>query len=210
MTAQPARPPNEVSGATRHGARAGRAARRLFFALWPSEARQAELVDAARAALASVRGGRCTEPASLHLTLVFLGAVPESALASVRACALQVSESSRLARPGLEVTLDALEYWGRSRVVCATAGRPSAQSAALAQRLTEGLRGAGFSPDLKPFRAHVTLVRQLARRPGVPENVTLHLAPVAWTFADFALVESRPGPRGSLYSVLETWPLCRA
>lgn len=184
---------------------------RLFFALWPTEFLQRELEAAASHALGAVREGNRVARESLHLTLVFLGSVPRSSVKCVRACAQRVSEASTLAPHGLEVTLDALERWSRSRLLCATAHREPEPAAQLARSLKDALCSAGFSPDLKPFRAHVTLVRQLRggaiSRQGAPE---LRIAPVVWKFGDFALVESRPGPGGSAYSVLETWPLCRA
>lgn len=184
--------------------------RRVFFALWPREASQTRLVDAARTALAAVRGGSRVKPANLHLTLAFLGAVPAAALEPIRSCALTIAEAWNEVPPDIEVTLDLLEYWGRSRVLCATSSRPSAPAAALASRLTAGLGRVGFRLDLKPFRAHVTLVRQLERRALDSADGTLRLPPVAWRFTDFALIESQPRPRGALYSVLDAWSLCRA
>ena len=199
---------DEVSSPMRGEPQAPR--RRLFFALWPGAVRQTELVRAAQGALHAVRGGRRTDPASLHLTLAFLGEVLESDLDRVRACALRASAASAAAPPGLEVTLDGLEYWARSQVLCATSSRPSADAAAFAEVLKAALRGVGLSPDLKPFRAHVTLVRQLSRRAAGRKDALRVLPPVSWIFPDFVLVESRPGPRGSLYSILESWPLFRA
>jgi hypothetical protein len=57
--------------------------------------------------------------------------------------------------------------------------------------------------EIKPFRAHVTLVRKVPR--GTYDRA---LQPVLWSFTDFALVGSRPGPDGSSYSILNSWPLC--
>lgn len=190
---------------------AERSARRLFFALWPSRAMQAELADAARDVLAAVRGGRWIERESLHLTLVFLGSVPQSAVGTVHACARSAAEASSLEPPGIEIALDTIEYWPRAEVLCAIASRRSASAAVLARHLKEALGAAGFGPDPKPFRAHVTLVRKLRRRPAGRRRVPRpRLRPVVWTFGDFALVESRPGPQGSAYSVLESFPLCEA
>lgn len=181
--------------------------RRLFFALWPTASMQSELAAAARLAMDSVHGGRVVPRESLHLTLAFLGSVPEPAIVTVRESAREACQaypSAGSAAPSLEVTLDEIDYWPRSQVLCATASRESAGAAELAQGLKQSLSAAGFSPDLKPFRAHVTLARQVRGRPADGE-----LSPVRWAFSDFALVESRTGPSGSLYSVLESWPLFR-
>ncbi len=179
--------------------------RRLFFALWPTASMQSELAAAARVATDSAHGGRVVPRESLHLTLAFLGSVPEPAIVTVRESALGVRPSAGSGAPSLEVTLDEIDYWPRSQMLCATASRESAGAAELAERLKRSLSAAGFSPDLKPFRTHVTLARQVRGRPSGRT-----MSSVRWTFGEFALVESRTGPRGSLYSVLDSWPLCRA
>ncbi len=179
--------------------------RRLFFALWPTAAMQSKLGAAVRDAMGSVHGGREVPEENLHLTLAFLGSVPETAIVTVRESACQACRGAGSGPPSLELTLDAIDYWPRSQVLCATASRESAGAAELAEGLKQSLAAAGFSPDLKPFRAHVTLARQVRDRPSGRK-----LSPVGWTFGAFALVESRTGPSGSLYSVLDSWPLCRA
>lgn len=224
-------------------------AHRLFLALWPTAAMQSELADAARAVMESARGGREIPRESLHLTLAFLGSVPEASLPTLRKLAsatpsklaadarrvgdgLPAGGASRTgdalragggrraddgpraddarraagtAPSSLDVTLDAIDYWPRSQLLCAMASRTPGGAAQLAEALRQSLVAAGFSPDLKPFRAHVTLARQVRARPAARG-----MSPVKWTFDDFALIESRTGPAGSLYSVLERWPLGRA
>jgi RNA 2',3'-cyclic 3'-phosphodiesterase len=180
-------------------------ARRLFFALWPTAAMQSELAAAVRAAMGSVHRGWEVQEEKLHLTLAFLGSVPEPAIVTVRESARQACRTAASGPPSLELTLDTIDYWPRSQVLCATASRETAGAAELAEGLKQSLSAAGFTPDLKPFRAHVTLARQVRERPPARE-----MSPVRWTFGDFALVESRTGASGSLYSVLDSWPLCRA
>ncbi len=242
-------------------------AHRLFLALWPTAAMQSELADAARAVMESARGGREIPRESLHLTLAFLGSVPEASLPTLRELAsaapwklaadarrvgdglpaggapqtgdalrasggpwaddglragsgpragdgprandgLRADDELRTAGTApssLDVTLDAIDYWPRSQLLCAMASRTPGGAAQLAEALRQSLVAAGFSPDLKPFRAHVTLARQVRARPAARG-----MSPVKWTFDDFALIESRTGPAGSLYSVLERWPLGRA
>jgi RNA 2',3'-cyclic 3'-phosphodiesterase len=186
---------------------------------------QRELLAAARTALDSMRGGRPVVAENLHVTLAFLGSVPEASLEAVKECARMASEESRVAPPGLDVTLDALDYWRRSRVLCAVPSREPAGAAELADGLKRALCAAGFTPDLKPFRAHVTLARRVGRGAagmlpspagggGAPAAIreaagaSPRFPPVLWRFSEFSLAESRTGSVGSTYSVLGAWPLC--
>ena len=105
---------------------------------------------------------------------------------------------------------DALEYWSKPKILCATAADDIAAAPArvLAQRLGEGALAAGFTPDIKPFRPHLTLVRKVraARASALTWPQTLEPGFVL-RCEKFALMQSRPGERGSIYSVVESWPL---
>ena len=59
-------------------------AMRLFFALWPAREMADALTDWA-APIAGQSGGRLTRAETIHMTLAFLGNVPDSSLP--RACA---------------------------------------------------------------------------------------------------------------------------
>ncbi|HTW39181.1 MAG TPA: RNA 2',3'-cyclic phosphodiesterase [Steroidobacteraceae bacterium] len=173
------------------------ARRRLFFALWPSAAMQEALASAARRTIESLRSGRPVPRGNLHLTLAFLGSVPESSVEVLEDAA------RRLDRAGaVTITFDAIEYWARAEILCAAARSAPQVAAAFAQTLKQALLSNGFAPDLKPFRPHVTLARQVRQRPS-----ECALAQVSWTFGEFALMESRSSPEGSLYSVVASWPL---
>jgi len=175
--------------------------RRLFFALWPSAVEQQALADNFRDAV-ELSGGRAVVPSNLHLTLAFLGSVLEDALPLVRSIGLMVSEAVRVAHEPIELTFDGVEHWRRPRIICATASVAPPAALALADALKRDLTSAGFTPDLKAFRAHVTLARKVLRAEH------LQAASMTLTFRDFSLVESRSELHGSSYSVIECWPLC--
>lgn len=175
--------------------------RRLFLALWPQSSLQVTLAEATRGALLA-GGGRPVPPESFHITLAFLGSVPERRLVEVIAIVGRVADET--AWPALQFDFDGIEYWKKSKVVCATASSPPPGAVALADTLKSQLHAAGFTPDLKPFRAHITLVRKVLRPIPIP---AMNIEPVILNFTAFALVESRTEPEGAVYRVLESFPL---
>lgn len=185
--------------------------RRLFFALWPSTEQQGAIADAAREFVQG-SGARGVPDTNLHVTLAFLGSVPEARVEELVAIARRVAASGA-ARPPLRIAFDRVEYWKKAQVLCAVPSRlapetrsTNADAASLAAALKIDLVAAGFTPDLKPFRAHVTLARKVPRR----SNWNLCLRPVSWRFTGFSLIESRTAASGALYSIVESWLLAKA
>lgn len=178
--------------------------RRLFFALWPDKLMQSALADATRA-IADACDGRAVPAENFHLTLAFLGSVPESKLADLSRIAGAVADAFR-SLPSrsspIVITLDKAEHWRKPEVLCATGLEPPPAAVALAQVLKEALVAGGFAPDLKPFRVHATLARKVRRVSGA-----LTMLPIEWSFAEFHLIESRTDPKGSSYSTIQRWSL---
>jgi len=168
--------------------------RRLFFALWPTDAVRARLAAEAQS---RAELGRVIPASNLHVTVVFLGAVPEQRLAGVL-------EAGKLTRPvRFLLHLDRVEFWRRSNLICLTAGHTPAQLQAIVDGLHAALGERGFELHAHEiFRPHVTLVRDVSR--GLAAAA---IAPVQWPIESLALVESKVGQRGSEYTVLEEWKL---
>jgi 2'-5' RNA ligase len=185
-------------------------AHRLFFALWPNDADRQVLVRNVAPIVASV-GGRPTRTSNLHATLVFLGSVSDDQLPLVHSIASNVSAIVSTACEPIQLTFDRIEHWRKPQVVVATASRTPPAATALAEVLGRDLVSAGFTPDLKPFRAHITLARKIRRIVGVDAaNIDSELTAPSTTlnFRDFSLVESRTVDGSSTYSVRAVWPLC--
>jgi 2'-5' RNA ligase len=172
--------------------------RRLFFALWPTDAVRAQLAAEVQAQAAL---GRAIPARNLHLTAVFLGAVPAERVA-------RVQESARSAQKltfggKFMLHLERVEFWRRSNLICLTAEHAPPELLSIVDALRTGLRERGFElRDQETFRPHVTLVRDVARGPAAAG-----VAPVRWPVESFALIESQVGQRGSEYTVLDEWPL---
>ena len=168
--------------------------RRLFFALLPgAEARSA--LDALARRYAPARARR-VPLADLHLTLLFLGSVPDAELA--RLCAA----AAAIAAPPFSLALDRIERW-RGGLLCAT-GTAGAEALAFYQQLLGGVQAAGYVVDTRPFRAHATLARDLPRAAG---RVDEPIEPVRLQADSFCLMESRERAEGGRYSVLAQWRL---
>jgi RNA 2',3'-cyclic 3'-phosphodiesterase len=179
------------------------AARRLFFALWPDEEARSALAHATAEAVRHC-GGRAVPAANLHMTLAFLGSVPQGRLPHLQRAARALGAVFAPDGP-LSLTFDRLAHWPGPQILCAIAGGETPAVPALATALREALVAAGFSPDLKPFEVHVTVARKVARPPAAAL-----MRPVAWCFESFALVDSRTERAGPIYSVVESYPLVKA
>lgn len=170
--------------------------RRLFFALWPMDEFRADLVSATQN-IARDSGGRVIPPENLHVTLLFLGQVPNTRFDAVQQAADALAHA-----PAFELSFDRVEVWGRANLLCLTTSTTPPAAAALADKLGHSLRDERAETSEREFRPHITLARDLPRR-RQPEAVQPSLMKVN----DFVLVDSRPGPSGSRYEVLRRWPL---
>jgi RNA 2',3'-cyclic 3'-phosphodiesterase len=140
---------------------------------------------------------------NLHVTLSFLGSVPCERMADLRRIGATVAGNLCKDRP-LAIRFEQLVAWTQARVLCAVPKAEPEPVSALAAVLTAVVVAAGFAPDLKPFRAHVTVARKVTARLQLPS-----FAPVEWRFDGFALVDSRTEAAGPVYSVVESWPLVK-
>ena len=181
--------------------------RRLFFALWPDEAQRGALADAAAE---SVRhsGGRPVPVSSVHVTLAFLGSVPERRVGELHSIAHGIARAWPAEARPMHLTFDRLVHWAKPQILCVLGSEtPDAQPghvARLAAALKDETAAAGFSPDLKPFRAHVTVARK------VTHASALHPLPeVPWSFDAFALIASDTRSAGPVYSVVESYSLVK-
>ncbi len=169
--------------------------RRLFFALWPGEAERAALA-AWQSALHNLCGGRVMRADTLHTTLVFLGEVAEHRLEALHLAAQETDFQA------FELTLDHAHYWGHNHIVHAAPEATPPNLAELVDRLERNLRKHRFVFDERPYKPHVTLLRN-ARWSDAPLPP---MPPVNWAFREFVLVQSLSDGQGARYEVLERFP----
>ena len=129
----------------------------------------------------------------LHLTLLFLGEVPEE-----REPALLEAASQVVPAP-FSVSLDVVDSFARAKVLWVGCRETPAALGTLARQIRERVAAAGFEFDRKPLVPHVTVMRDLVRPP-----LPVAIAPLRWDVRGFALVHSAPGSR---YHVVSHWPV---
>jgi 2'-5' RNA ligase len=183
--------------------------RRLFVALEPPDgvrrrvaALAAEVRQAAGRAAADVRW---IPAENLHLTLQFLGAVPEERVAQVTEA---VTAAAAAAQPlSLEVRgAGGFPNARRARVLWLGLHGEVEPARALVADLGRRLAPLGFAPEARPWSAHLTIGR--ARDPRGAPGLAGALASqaegegVPWRAADLVLFESHLSPKGPRYEVV--------
>jgi 2'-5' RNA ligase len=167
---------------------------RLFIALWPEAPAQAALfAESARFAAL----GRRIPAAKLHVTLAFLGDTEVARIAQLQ----QLIADARLR--ACDVTLDRYGHFAQPRILWASSAAVPQEIIAYQQRLSAALAAGGWRTDQRPFRLHVSLLRDCARPP--PAQLQAGLS-VAWPLRDVALVRSEFAAGGPSYTVLSRTP----
>jgi 2'-5' RNA ligase len=171
---------------------------RVFFALWPSPPLASALADVALAA-AKRYGGRTSRPDTIHLTLAFLGEVPEAALPTL--CAL----AAELKAPPFELVIDRLGFWPHNHLLWAGCSTTPAPLQDMVVDLQNTLIAAGFTPDLagRRFTPHLTLLRKVPviSQPGSAEPLP-EISPLPWHCSRWVLVRSRSNAQGASYQAI--------
>jgi RNA 2',3'-cyclic 3'-phosphodiesterase len=171
---------------------------RLFFALWPPSEVAEQLAAIARD-VAQRFGGKPTRQETLHLTLAFLGEVPDEALGPLTQMA------RRIAGAAFTLKLDRLGYWPRKELLWAGESATSVALAELAAALRQALREAeiAVADRGQPFAPHITLLRRLSENQPAPAAIET----IRWPCSSFGLIRSRRSDAGSVYEVLGEFPL---
>jgi len=180
-----------------------------------------ELPDAASDALSSVQGGlgaerhpyvKWVDPGGIHLTLKFLGNIDAgkvSAITDAIARAAQGVSPFRLELGGL----GAFPNPRRPNVIWVAVTGDVERLASLQRGIDRLLVPLGFSPESRPFTAHLTLGRLRERasageRQRIGESLTtVQPEEVYFEVGEVSLMRSTLTPSGALYSRLSSIPL---
>lgn len=178
---------------------------RLFVAL--------DFPDEVRARLAGLAGGvpgaRWTDADSLHLTLRFIGEVPDDTAADIDAALAEI------AAPGFDLVLDGVGVFGsgrNARVLWAGVERNDAL-AHLQGKIESALVRCGLPAEERKFSPHITLAR-LKDAPKdrigrfLEERGLFRAGPMR--IDHFTLYRSLLGKGGAVYQALNEYALTRA
>ena len=168
---------------------------RLFYALWPD----AEFQDALGRWAAECQdacGGRRIATQKLHVTVAFLGEVAAQRYATLLEIAASIHASA------FELVFDRVGHWRHNGIVYAAPRDTPEALRTLVRGLTERLGDAGFRTEAREHAPHVTLLRDVRRRPrraGYP--------PLAWRVEALTLVETLRRDGKPVYEMRERWTL---
>ncbi len=171
-----------------------------FFALWPAAIRARAIHDRIPSWTEPMgaRVRRTPSAGDLHLTLVFLGALPDGE----RREAISVAQG--LTGFGFTLRLDRFGSFPRSKTLWLAASRVPEALTGLVGRLRDGLERAAVPvPAPSAFVPHLTIAR--LSRPPAREGCLIE--PIDWPVTDFCMACSRPGPP---YRIMERWGLVPA
>ncbi|MBT8102721.1 MAG: RNA 2',3'-cyclic phosphodiesterase [Gammaproteobacteria bacterium] len=165
--------------------------KRVFFALWPDHDQRERLRDVINSVAKTVEG-RAVDRRNWHVTLAFVGDIPEEQLPDLLERAGQIK-----VKP-FRLSFDRLEFWPRAKVAWMAAATVPAELEALIKDLHALLQDFGVVPDDRTYRPHITVVR------NARAFTTERLAQRATTeWSSFELVESVSGAGGVDYHPLK-------
>ncbi|MEH1126331.1 RNA 2',3'-cyclic phosphodiesterase [Micromonospora sp. CPCC 206061] len=184
---------------------------RLFTAVYPTD----EVADHLAACVAKLRVSRAAADGvntrlaprnNWHVTLAFLGEVPDERLPAVEQALARVSS------PPFEIKVAGGGRFGRGRftVLWAALGGDLPALTGLSRSVRRELSRARLPFDRKPFRPHLTIARpgdRIDRAEVAADRATLdaYEGPL-WRVAEVVLMRSHPGPHPA-YDRLGAWAL---
>jgi 2'-5' RNA ligase len=149
------------------------------------------------------------KPGNIHVTLKFLGEVPEEKIGEVFSATQKALEGATKFTMNLKGT-GAFPNLKRPRVIWIGAGSGEEELSSLASRIEQEMEKIGFAREKRRFSAHFTIGRVKS-----PKNVERLMEMV--TSSDFeteeiqvnevVVMKSQLDPRGAIYTPLKKIPL---
>jgi 2'-5' RNA ligase len=153
-----------------------------------------------------VPGARWQRPDQIHLTLRFIGDVDGAAADDAR------TALSKTTAVPFDLQLEGVGHFGEGRRIRALwfAVAQNATLVALQGKVERALVGAGFAPESRKFKPHVTVARMgHANHERVAQFLGSYALfwSSAWHVDAFHLYSSQLSPNGSLYQIEDSYDL---
>jgi 2'-5' RNA ligase len=157
------------------------------------------------------RDVKWVQPGSVHLTVVFLGSLPEVSLAGVKQAAAGACTGEAPFRLAVKGT-GFFPNPRRPRVVWLGLEGEIERMGSLRDALQDALEPFGIQRETRPFRPHLTLGRfrkQGRMNRSLEEAMALHqdVSSPECTLSELVLFRSDLRPTGAVYTALERFPL---
>lgn len=165
--------------------------RRLFLALWPTEATRKQVQNITADLHLSPR--QRVKADNLHVTLVFIGGIEDELLPAI------VQPMADIKAEPFALRFDQLSYWRKPRILCLTCSQFDEVVLKLVADLSAPLAALDIDLDTRPYKPHITLARHVTVKPE------LGFEPLQWDAESFALVESVSTRDGVVYQPLHAW-----
>ena len=180
---------------------------RAFLAIIPPTALQQTMAEVRQVFERLSLPWRWVTPDHIHLTLRFLGNVPDEAVPSL----LQAIEQASLGQTVFALharSLGCFPHPARPRVLWVGLDDPSQALGRLNERLIAALTPLGFPSEDRPFHPHLTLARA-QNRSSLSQSLTLLQTYQNRDFGEFLvnhihLVKSQLRRDGSVYTILSS------
>lgn len=169
---------------------------RVFFALNP-EKQVRDQIAATAAELA--RNGRAVKTENFHITLLFIGEVPQPAINEM------ITAAAGIRLPPFNLTLDQFGCFKRSRVSWLGVSRMPGTLRELHLQLKTALEIYHIKTENRDYRPHLTLARNVRRT--VPEHSLEASRHIDWQVSAFELMASVNSSSGIRYDTLKKFAL---
>ena len=168
---------------------------RVFFAVW-LDADTLTAIEAVQTRLFELTGGRPMVPETIHLTLSFVGEIAPDRLAEL------ITIGNKIRQRSFQFHINKISCFEKSRVAWASSKQVPEALLKLQSTIDSQVVKAGFPLDIRPFRPHITLIRNL---PAPFE--TMSTQEFTWPITAFSLVQAHQNTGGAPYEILHVWPL---
>lgn|SRR5690554_4360985 len=168
----------------------------------------AEVKDRLLQVRPELAGARWQSAEQLHLTSLFVGAIEKESLLAVREAARDIDFAA------FKLNVMGLGCFGEFRApkVLWAGVAPETQVISLHGAIKEQVESLGIETERRRYRPHLTLARFKGQRDSVEHLLAEYRKTAFGSFMvdEFVLYKSQQGSTGSIYTVLERYPLLQA